>query len=177
MRSRQRLPSALKGTLTGQLVAARSYEPNVAGYEAFLQGRHHYYQFSPEHFSSAEQHFMQAIELDAQWAEPHAALADLYFALAFYGWRPLEDVMPRAREEAGKALALRRRTRSRHAVLGIIAAHHDYDWSEAEARFACVEAAEFVHPNVHLLVCSISCRWADSTRRSTKRRRRSPRIQ
>jgi tetratricopeptide (TPR) repeat protein len=145
------IASALKVTLTGQSDAARSYEPNVASYEAFLKGKHQYYQFSPEHFTSAEQDFTHAIRLDPQWAEPHAALGDLYFAMAFYGWRPLEDMISRARDEARKALELAPSHPLGHAVLGIIAAHHDYDWPEAEDQFRRVGASEFLHPNVHLL--------------------------
>jgi len=38
------IASALKVTLTGKPAEAR-HEPNVAAYEAFLKGRHHYYQF------------------------------------------------------------------------------------------------------------------------------------
>ncbi|MBA2259709.1 MAG: hypothetical protein H0W18_12510, partial [Acidobacteria bacterium] len=146
------IAGALKVKLTGQSATARSYDPNLAAYEAFLKGRHHYYQFSPEHFTSAEQDFMHAIQLDPQWAEPHAALADLYFALAFYGWRPFEGMIPRARAEARQALDLVPSHPLAHAVLGIIAAHHDYDWSEAADQFRRVRASElFPHPNVHLL--------------------------
>jgi TolB-like protein/Tfp pilus assembly protein PilF len=145
------IASALKVTLTGQSDAARSYEPNLAAYDAFLKGKHQYYQFSPEHFTSAEQEFMRAIQSDAQWAEPHAALGDLYFAMGFYGWRPLEEMMSRARDEARQALNLVPSHPLAHAVLGIVAAHHEYDWPTAEDHFGRVRASEFAHPNVHLL--------------------------
>jgi TolB-like protein/cytochrome c-type biogenesis protein CcmH/NrfG len=145
------IAGALKVKLTGQPAAARSHDPNLAAYDAFLKGKHYYYQFSPAHFTSAEQDFVHAIQLDPQWAEPHAALGDLYFAMGFYGWRPLEDMIPRARDEAHKALELAPSHPLAHAVLGIIAAHHDYNWPEAEDQFRRVGASEFVHPNVHLL--------------------------
>jgi tetratricopeptide (TPR) repeat protein len=138
-------------TLTGQSAVARSHDPNLAAYDAFLKGKHHYYQFSPAYFTSAEQDFTQAIQLDPHWAEPHAALGDLYFAMGFYGWRPLEDMIPRARDEARQALDHAPSHPLGHAVLGIIAAHHDYNWREAEDQFRLVGSAEFVHPNVHLL--------------------------
>ena len=77
------IASALKVTLTGQPSPARPYQPNLAAYEAFLKGRHHYYKFSPEAFTRAEQEFTHAIALDPQWAEPHAALGDVYFASDF----------------------------------------------------------------------------------------------
>jgi adenylate cyclase len=145
------IASALKVTLTGQSVSARSHDPNLAAYDAFLRGKHHYYRFSPAHFTSAEQDFTQAIQLDPQWAEPHAALGDLYFAMGFYGWRPLDDMIRRARDEARKALEYSPTHPLGHAVLGVIAAHHDYNWQEAADQFRRVGSAEFVHPNVHLL--------------------------
>lgn len=144
------IATALRVTLTGKPAEAR-HEPNVAAYEAFLRGRHHYYQFSPEAFARAEQDFIRAAELDPQWAEPRAALGDLYFALGFYGWRPLDDMMARARAEARKALELIPSHPMAHAVLGIIAAQHDYDWTQAEKEFSVVRASPSVHPNVHLL--------------------------
>jgi len=145
------IAGALKVTLAGQSAAARSHDPTLAAYDAFLTGKHHYYQFSPEHFTSAEEDFRHAIQLDPHWAEPHAALGDLYFAMGFYGWRPLEDMIPHARDEARKALERVPSHPLGHAVLGIIAAHHDYNWQEADDQFRRVGSAEFVHPNVHLL--------------------------
>ena len=50
--------------------------------------------------------FPRAIELDRSWAELHASLGDLYFAMAFYGWRPFDGMIARAREEARRAIDL-----------------------------------------------------------------------
>jgi tetratricopeptide (TPR) repeat protein len=60
-------------------------------------------------------------------------------------------MIPRARDEARKSLELAPSHPLGHAVLGIIAVHHDYNWPEAEDQFRHVATAEFVHPNVHLL--------------------------
>jgi len=144
------IASALKVTLTGKPAEPR-HEPNVAAYEAFLKGRHRYYQFSPDAFARAEQDFTCAAELDPQWAEPRAALGDLYFELGFYGWRPLDDMMPRARFEARKALELIPSHPMAHAVLGTIAALHDYDWQEAEQQFRLARASESLGPNGRML--------------------------
>jgi len=140
--------AALKVRLTGKSADERTHEPNVAAYEAFLKGRHHYYQFSPDAFARAEQEFTRATELDATWAEPYAALGDLYFALAFYGWRPLEEMIPRSRAAARQALDLVPSHAMAHAVLGSIAGLHDYDWTEADEQFRALRAAESLPPNV-----------------------------
>ena len=145
------IAGALKVTLTGKPDASRSHEPNVLAYEAFLKARHHYYQFSPDAFARAEQHFTRASELDPQWAEPHAALGDLYFSLGFYGWRPLDDMMSRARAEARTALELMPSHPMAQAVLGTIAALHDYEWKEAEERFRQASASESLSLNGRFL--------------------------
>ena len=145
------IASALKVKLTAQPSPAREYEPKLAAYDAFLKGRHHYYKFSPEAFTCAEQEFTRAIALDPQWAEPHAALGDVYFAFGFYGWRPLDDVVQMARAEARKAVDILSSHPMGHAVLAAIAALRDYDWQEAEAQFAAATASGSLDPNGQML--------------------------
>ncbi len=145
------IASALRLTLIGQPSQARLYEPNFQAYEAFLRGRHQYYKFSPEAFTRAEQEFIRAIALEPEWAEPHAALADVYFALGFYGWRPLDDVVQLARAEAQKAVAILSSHPMAHAVLAAIAALRDYDWQEAEAQFGQATASGELDPNGRML--------------------------
>jgi TolB-like protein/Tfp pilus assembly protein PilF len=145
------IANALKVTLTGAGAGERAHEPNVAAYEAFLKGRHHYYQFSPEAFARAEEQFTRAAALDPVWAEPHAALGDLYFALGFYAWRPLDDMMARARSEAIKAVELVPGHPMAHAVLGTIAALHEYDWTNAEPHIRQARASDTLPLNGRLL--------------------------
>lgn len=96
----------------------------------------------------AEEYFKQAIALDPQWAEPHAALAYQYFLIGAAGLR-LSEVIPLARAEAWKALELLPSEPIAHAVLGAIAAAHDYDWQEADEQFRLARASDSVPPSVH----------------------------
>ena len=123
---------ALEVKLTGKAITARPHEPNLPAYEAFLKGRHQYYTTSPQAFARAEEYFQQAIALDSEWAAPHSYLGRQYLALGFYGLRPTSEMMPLARAEARKALELLPSEPMAHAVLGAVAALHDYDWKEAE---------------------------------------------
>jgi TolB-like protein len=143
------IAKALKVKLTGD-PSARFYQPNLPAYDAFLKGRHEYYRFSPEAFVDAEAYFKRSTTLDPQWADPWSALGDLYFTLAFYGWRPLEEAMPEARAAARKALELQPSDPIANAVLGVISALHDYDWKDAAERFRLVHASESVSPSSRL---------------------------
>jgi TolB-like protein/Flp pilus assembly protein TadD/predicted Ser/Thr protein kinase len=143
------IAAALQVKLTGKAITARPHEPNLPAYEAFLKGRQQYYKTSPEAYARAEEYFKQAIELDPQWADPHSDLGRQYFVFGFYGLRPLSEMMLLARSEARKALGLLPSESTAHALLGVIAALHDYDWKEAEEQFRLARLSETVQPYVH----------------------------
>jgi serine/threonine-protein kinase len=142
------ITGALQVKLTGKL-AARSHEPDLLAYEALLKGRYQYYKTTPEAFARAEEYFKQAIELDPQWAAPHAALGYQYLRLATVMLRPTNEMAPLARAAARKALDLLPSDPMAHALLGAIAALHDYDWTEAEEQFRLARASESLPPEVH----------------------------
>ena len=140
---------ALKVKLTGKQATTRPYEPNLLAYEAFLKGRHQYFENSPESFARAEEYFKQAVATDPPWADPHAALASVCFRIGFFGMRPPNEMMPIARDEARKALELLPSEPVAHSVLGAIAALHDYNWTEGGEQFRLAMASESLPPFVH----------------------------
>jgi TolB-like protein/tetratricopeptide (TPR) repeat protein len=138
----------LQVKLTGKPGTARPHEPNLPAYEAFLKGRHEIFNNSPEPFARAEECYKQAIALDPLWADPHSFLGGQYFRLGFFGLRPLSEMVALARAEARKALDLLPSEPTAHALLGGIAALHDYDWNEAQEQFKLARASESFPPNV-----------------------------
>jgi serine/threonine-protein kinase len=142
------IAGALEVKLTGKAITVRPHEPNLPAYEAFLKGRHQYYTTSQQGFARAEEYFQQAIALDSEWAAPHSYLGRQYLALGFYGLRPTSEMMPLARAEARKALELLPSEPMAHAVLGGVAALHDYDWKEAEEQFRLARSSESFPPDV-----------------------------
>jgi len=151
------IAAAIVGTLrvklAGPTATARPHEPDLRAYEAFLKARHHqhhrFLKTAEEQCARAEEYFKQAIALDPQWADPHAALGSQYFFLGALGSRPLGEMTAFARAEAWKALELLPSDPVAHAVLGAIAAVHDYDWKEAAKQFQLARASESVSPSVH----------------------------
>jgi serine/threonine-protein kinase len=139
------ITEALKLKLSARQVAARPHEPNLPAYEAFLKGVH---QYPGDGVSGAEatrrqeDYFKQAIALDSQWAAPYAALSHQHFYLGLLGSRSLSEMVPLARAEARKSLELSPSEPDARAVLGAIAASHDYDWKEAGKQFALALEAE-----------------------------------
>src|SRR6266487_3453350 len=128
----------LRVKLTGQ-PAARPYEPSLRAYEAFLKAKpllqtRLFFKTWAEQRARAEEYLMQAIALDPRWAAPHSALAQQHSYRAVGSRR--REMIALARAEAKKALELLPSEPMAHAVLGQIAAVHDYDWQEADEQFA-----------------------------------------
>jgi TolB-like protein len=83
----------LQDRITGKIVAAlavklkagekeqiaRKYTDNVAAYDAFLQGREHYFRYAPDDFARAVRYFEKAIELDPNYGRAYAMLAKTYW--------------------------------------------------------------------------------------------------
>jgi len=65
---------------------ARKYTDNVAAYDAFLQGRAHYVQRTPDDFAKAVSYFEKAIELDPNYGRAYAALALTYWESSLNFW-------------------------------------------------------------------------------------------
>src|SRR5579863_8335292 len=144
----QAIVGALKVTLAGKPVIARAHEPNLAAYEAFLKGLHQEQTYLPDAFERAEDCFKRAIALDPLWATPHAYLGIQEFRFGFFGLRPMSEMAPLARAEARKALELLPSEPMALALLGVIAAVHDYDWKEAEQQFGLAMKSESLPPAV-----------------------------
>ena len=150
------MAAAIVGTLRVKLTehpaAARPREPSLRAYEAFLKGKYNlhglFLKTAEEQGPRAEEHFKQAIALDPQWADPHSVLGQQYLTLGGGGSRPSE-MIPLARAEAWKALELLPSEPLARAVLGAIAAVHDYDWKEADEQFKLARASKSATPSVH----------------------------
>jgi eukaryotic-like serine/threonine-protein kinase len=131
----QAIAGALEMKLAGTPAHRRRYTPNLAAYEAFLRGRHHVFRFTPESWSRGIECFQEAIALDPRYARPHAELGLAHLLAATNGVGMLRQSAALIRREAQLALDLDPSDPSPNFLIGVLAAVHDYDWSEAAARF------------------------------------------
>ncbi len=122
--------------------------PKMPAYEAYLRYRSYQWQFTREASQRSRECLDQALALDPDFALPYVGLADYHFALASVGSITSSEAMPRARELATRALELEPDLPEAHAMLGIIAGHYDYDWNEAERRFALAVRREPLSPHL-----------------------------
>ncbi|NIM20069.1 MAG: tetratricopeptide repeat protein [Candidatus Latescibacteria bacterium] len=83
----------------------------------------------------AVEYFKEAIEKDPKYVAPYAGIADSYTLLAFYGFLPSHDAMPKAREYAQKALEIDDTIAEAHNALAYIHLFYDWDFTKAEQEF------------------------------------------
>jgi TolB-like protein len=127
--------AALKLTLTGARRAPDSRTDDVEAYSRYLKGRFFWHQRTIDGFVSAERELRRAVEIDPDYADAWAALADVYVLQPEYGAAPAAEAIPKARAAIDQALALDPDSARALASRGYLRYQFDWDWAGAEADF------------------------------------------
>jgi TolB-like protein/DNA-binding winged helix-turn-helix (wHTH) protein/Tfp pilus assembly protein PilF len=125
-----------------QLTLADNHQPaaaaptalSPASYEAYdlnLKGRYFWNKRTAQGFQQAVQCFEQAIAKDPEYARAYAGLADTYALMSSYYLAPPNEVMPKARTAALKALQIDEGLAEAHTSLALITEMYDWDWQTA----------------------------------------------
>jgi TolB-like protein/Tfp pilus assembly protein PilF len=105
---------------------------NSEAYQFYLRGRFYWNKRTGEGFRKAIEQFQQAIEKDPSYALAYAGLADAYSTLPGYSATPANEVVPKARAAASRAIELDPNLAEAHASLGYIMMGLDSDPAGAE---------------------------------------------
>lgn len=142
---------ALKLTLSvgDQQKLADHSTSNIEAYNKFLLGRHLWHQRSVRSLHAAIEAFNEALELDPEYAEAWAALADLYMVLPEYDFGTAERFIPKAREALEIALAINPESARALSTSGVIKAQYDFDWDGANADLQKALQLEPGYSSVH----------------------------
>jgi tetratricopeptide (TPR) repeat protein len=132
--------------LSPKPAAEERYKPSLPAYEAYLRGRHHQFRLTPGSWEKAKECYEQAIALAPKFALAYAELAGLFNQTVVMGMRPPQEIVPLMRAYAEKALELDPSLPDAHAHLGWAAGFFDFDWKEADRRFALATARASVPP-------------------------------
>jgi TolB-like protein/DNA-binding winged helix-turn-helix (wHTH) protein/Tfp pilus assembly protein PilF len=112
--------------------------PGTESYEAYdlyLKGRYMWNKRTAEGFRQAANYFQQAIDKDPNYAPAYAGLADTFSLMSTWYMGPQNELMPKARTAALRALQLDESLAEAHASLALIEENYDYDWPGAEKEF------------------------------------------
>ena len=125
--------------------SAKSYET----YDLYLKGRYFWNKRTSEGFRQAADYFQQAIDQDPNFGRAYAGLADTFSLMSTWYLGPQNQLMPKARAAALKALQLDEHLAEAHASLALIKENYDYDWRGAEKEFQRAIELDPQYPTAH----------------------------
>ncbi len=132
-----KLASELKGGLDAaeaQQLAQKATE-NAEAQAEYEAGRREWNKRSRQGFDDAIKHFERAIELDSDYAEPFAGLADTYGLLPAYNFAKPKEAMPKAKYYAEEAIKRNPELASAYVSIAWVKQTYEYDWAGAEVNY------------------------------------------
>lgn len=127
----------------------RHQPANPEAYEAYLKGRYSLSRRTEAGLHNALGFFQAAIKADPGYALAYVGLADCYGLMLSNYDVSAEATVLQARTAANQALALDPGLGEAHAVLGLIANNHDWNWEESGREFRLAMAADPADPTAH----------------------------
>jgi len=110
---------------------------SAESYEDYLKGRYYWNKRSEEGLTKAIEYFQLATQKDPRYALAYAGLADCYSIIgsAIVGTVPSQDVAPKAKAAALKALELDDTLAEAQTSLATVRFNYDWDWAAAGTGF------------------------------------------
>jgi TolB-like protein/Flp pilus assembly protein TadD len=117
------------------LVLLPAVAKNPEAYNDYLRARFHRNQFSDEGLRLSSEYANRAIDKDPAYAPPYALLAGNIVLNGYYKKLPASEASMRAKEIAGKAIALDARNAEGHAAMGMALSMGEWKFAEARTHF------------------------------------------
>jgi TolB-like protein/Flp pilus assembly protein TadD len=137
---------------------------NLEAYENYLIGLHYYNKDTEADLLQAIDYYKKAADQDPEFALAYTGIAMAYISLIWKNWLP-EDVYPKAREAAIKALEINDQLSEAHVALASVKLYYDWHLKEAEKE---LNQAISLNPNnsgaynVYSTLLDISCRFEEA---------------
>jgi serine/threonine-protein kinase len=119
---------------TGQAIVPMGPR-NLEAYNLYLQGRYLVRKLTREGLEKGMEAFQAAVELQPDYAEAHAALAQGYILLGIFSVAPPRHVMPLGKTATERALAANPDLAEGRLALAWVSHWYDWKWSEAETEY------------------------------------------
>ena len=108
---------------------------NPDAYDAYLKGMYYWDQFTPQSLQLALEYFNKAIEIDPDWAPPHAGIAYYWIAIRQYGLAPPSITVPLIYDNLNKAFMLDPNSANTQYVSALASVWTGFDWENGEKEF------------------------------------------
>lgn len=112
----------------------RAKPVSLEAYEMLLKGRYFEEMFI-EGFDRARSCYFQAVELEPDYAEGYAALANIHFLQTMHLLLPPREGFKKTKSFAKKALSINKEIAGAHFVLGQAAFWYDWDFDRAKEHY------------------------------------------
>jgi DNA-binding winged helix-turn-helix (wHTH) protein/tetratricopeptide (TPR) repeat protein len=112
-----------------------NYTNDSEAYLAYLKGRFYWGKWTQEGFEKGVVFFQQAVKIDPDFALAHAAIADAYNTLSFYGYLAPKPAFLTVNHAALQAIQIAPNSAEAHTALAINNFAFTWDWAVAEREF------------------------------------------
>jgi serine/threonine protein kinase len=112
----------------------KDYTENSDAYDAYTRGRFMLEKRTGPAVEKSVEYLEQAVKLDPYYAAAYAALSYAYWSSASVGRHPPDEVLPKAKAAAARALEIDETVAEAHTALGHIR-QTERDWAGAERAF------------------------------------------
>jgi TolB-like protein/Tfp pilus assembly protein PilF len=113
---------------------------NKEAYQLYLKGVYFLNRWSPEDLRRSTEYCLQAVAVDASYAPAYAILAMAYCMLGVYVFAPANEVFPKGKAAALRAMELDESLPEAHGALATARLFYDWDWTGGEE--SCRRALE-----------------------------------
>jgi serine/threonine-protein kinase len=158
------LQGEVAGAIAGEIQArmtpqesARLAHPrqvSPATLEAYLKGRFYWNQYTPESLQKSVDSYEEATRLDPEYAAAYAGLSEAWTGLGWIGAIPWEEVDPKARGAAAKALAIDDSLGEAHSAMAILSLR-EWKWKTAEEEDHKALALNPGYPTAHMSYANV----------------------
>jgi eukaryotic-like serine/threonine-protein kinase len=125
--------SRLKSRVSGadEAKITKTYTTNPEAYQLYLKGNYYRTKFTEEGYTKALEYYRQAIEIDPNYALAFTGIAYAYLTASDW-YLPPNEVMPKVKAAALKALERDNTLAEAHILLGVTAFWYEWDWAACE---------------------------------------------
>ena len=117
------------------LLLAESRRVDPDAYDAYLKGLYHLNQLTPEDFQKTWDYFQRAIDLDPNWADPHAGMAVTWMFVGYFRMVAQNMATPKINLYLDQALELDPNSAFAHYAKAVTAVWTEWDWEKGEKAF------------------------------------------
>jgi TolB-like protein/Tfp pilus assembly protein PilF len=113
----------------------KSHTDNLEAYKLYLKGLYLFHTWNPSKVQDAIEIFDESIEMEPDFALPHAMLAACYIFLGSLGYMKPKEAYPTSKKYGLKALDLDDQIAEPHTSIAVVKMFYDWDFEGSERSF------------------------------------------